>query len=68
MPIAIKLNGTVRDVPEGTKVAELCAELELRPEQVAVELNRVVVRRAEHATTTLAEGDEVEIVTLVGGG
>jgi sulfur carrier protein len=35
---------------------------------VAVEVNRRLVRRAEHASTRLAEGDRVEVVTLVGGG
>ena len=68
MTIAIKLNGTARNVPEGMQIAELCVELELRPEQVAVEVNRRIVRRDQHAATPLAEGDEVEIVTLVGGG
>jgi thiamine biosynthesis protein ThiS len=35
---------------------------------VAVEVNRALVRRAERAERRLAEGDAVEIVTLVGGG
>jgi thiamine biosynthesis protein ThiS len=34
----------------------------------AVEVNRAVVARREHATRTVAAGDRVEIVTLVGGG
>jgi thiazole synthase len=35
---------------------------------LAVEVNAVVVRRDEQASRTLADGDRVEIVTLVGGG
>jgi thiamine biosynthesis protein ThiS len=35
---------------------------------VAVEHNRRVVPRAEHATVRLNHGDTVEIVTFVGGG
>jgi thiamine biosynthesis protein ThiS len=68
MTITIQLNGQPHAVPAGTRLADLCAELGLVPEQVAVELNRRVVRRDARATTVLAAGDEVEIVTLVGGG
>ena len=49
-------------------IAELLAQLGRDPKKLAVELNRAVVPRAEHAATLLREGDEVEIVTLVGGG
>jgi thiamine biosynthesis protein ThiS len=66
--IEIELNGARRTLPEGTTVAGLVALLELRPEVVAVERNRALVRRADHATTELAPGDRVEVVTLVGGG
>lgn len=37
-------------------------------EQVAVEHNGAVVRRAQRKDTLLKDGDVVEIVTLVGGG
>jgi len=42
--------------------------LELDPRRLAVELNLELVPRAEHARQKLAEGDRLEIVTLVGGG
>jgi thiazole synthase len=66
--IVIRLNGERRRVPAGASVAQLIAELELAPERVAVERNRQIVRRAELASTALESGDELEIVTLVGGG
>ena len=47
---------------------ELVEFLKLKPEQIAVELNQVVVRRAEWASTMLKEGDRVEMVHFVGGG
>ena len=68
MTIAITLNGKAHSVLAGTRVADLCAELGLVPEQVAVELNERVVRRDVRGSTQLSEGDVVEIVTLVGGG
>ncbi len=64
----IRLNGERRGVPDGTSVAGLVEELGFAREQVAVERNRELVPRAAHATTPLADGDEVEVVTLVGGG
>ena len=64
----ILLNGERREVREGTSVGELLGELRLASEQVAVELNKRLVRRAQHQETRLAPGDELEVVTLVGGG
>ncbi len=62
------LNGERRSLPAGASVASLIAHLGLRSELVAVECNGAVVRRAEHATRLLADGDVLELVTLVGGG
>jgi sulfur carrier protein len=66
--IAIKVNGAPREVPPGTTIAALLRALALAPEQVAVERNGALVRRAEHASAALEDGDALEIVTLVGGG
>ena len=63
----IKVNGTERDVPDGTDVAALIGQCRLTPDKVAVEVNRRLVR-AEKYGTPLKNGDEVEIVTFVGGG
>jgi sulfur carrier protein len=64
----IQINGSTREVRSELTVAELLEELELRPEQVAVELNQRLVARRLRAETRLSEGDRVELVTLVGGG
>ena len=66
--IGIEVNGEARRVPEGATAASLVADLGLRPELVAVEVNRRLVRRAERGERRLEAGDQVEIVTLVGGG
>ena len=68
MTIQIQLNGREREIAAACTVAGLIEELGLLPEQVAVELNKDLVTRAERAETTLSEGDQVELVTLVGGG
>jgi thiazole synthase len=46
----------------------LLRELGVRPEFVAVEVNRGLVTRSRHDETRLAAGDVLEVVTLVGGG
>ncbi len=66
--IRIELNGTPRDIQIGATVAQVVAELGLRPEVVAVEVNRALVKRSEREQRALADGDAVEVVTLVGGG
>ena len=64
----IRVNGEWRDGAEGVTVAALLAAMSLEPRRVAVERNKQLVRRAEFDATVLADRDEIEIVTLVGGG
>ncbi len=45
------------DVPTGTTVAALLAQLELRPAYVAVEINLELVPRGQHGDCVLREGD-----------
>ena len=46
----------------------LIAELGMKADRVAVELNREIVPRARWGETALHEGDRLEIVHFVGGG
>lgn len=64
----VTVNGEPREIPAGLTVSGLVTHLGLTDGPVAVELNREVVPRAEHASTALSEGDELEIVHFVGGG
>jgi sulfur carrier protein len=66
--IAVTVNGERRELPAGSTVADLVAALGLKPTQVAVERNKELVRRPDHATTALADGDRLEVVTFFGGG
>jgi sulfur carrier protein len=63
----VKVNGESRELPDGETVRALIVRYNLTPEKVAVELNRRLLR-GERYDTGLKEGDEVEIVTFVGGG
>lgn len=64
----VSLNGEPQELPDGLTVRDLLATRSLDPRYLAVELNRHVISRANHATVVLKEGDVIEIVTLVGGG
>lgn len=64
----IRVNGEARTVPDGLTVRGLVEHLGLTAGPVAVERNRAVVPRAEHATTPVEAGDSFEIVHFVGGG
>ncbi len=68
LDITLTLNSESRTFPAPLTVAELLRNLNKDPGKLAVEVNRVVVSRQEHESTPLRHGDEVEIVTLVGGG
>lgn len=68
MPLVIKVNGVEREMESGSSVADLVREEGLAPNQVAVELNQVLVPRAVRAEQLLAQGDGIELVTMVGGG
>jgi len=65
--MTITVNGESRDLPEGETVRSLVARYNLTPEKVAIELNRRLLR-SEKYDTLLKGGDEIEIVTFVGGG
>ncbi len=64
----ISINSERKDIPEGMTISALLQSLEMQPKYVAVERNRELVPRVQHADCQLADGDELEIVTLVGGG
>ena len=65
--VIITLNGETREVPESLTLASLLKHLGVRPDQVAVEVNRGLVTRKRHEETRIAPG-VLEVVTLVGGG
>jgi sulfur carrier protein len=64
----ITLNGDPHDLPAPVTVRQLLERLNIDPRTVAVEVDRVVVKRDRYAGTVIADGAEVEIVTFVGGG
>jgi sulfur carrier protein len=66
--VQIILNGDPYDLPDPVTVLQLLERLEIDPRIVAVEVNRVVVKRDRYSGTVIPDRAEVEIVTFVGGG
>lgn len=63
----VVINGETRELT-ATTLAALVEELGMKPDRIAVELNREIVRRDRWAETALHDGDRLEIVHFVGGG
>jgi len=66
--LSITVNGKETELPNGASINDLILALGLTPHRLAVELNGRIVRRANWDSTSISEGDRVEIVHFVGGG
>ncbi|MFM2096000.1 MAG: Sulfur carrier protein ThiS [Planctomycetota bacterium] len=62
------VNGEARELSPGMTIAELIELVGANARYVAVEVNLAVVPRSQHASLRIADGDQIELVTLVGGG
>jgi thiamine biosynthesis protein ThiS len=67
--ITITVNGDPRKFEgDALTVEGLIAQLGKAGVPVAVEVNKHLVSKRNHAAHALTDGDSVELVTLVGGG
>lgn len=64
----LSINGEEREFTNVSTLSDLLSRLELKPDRVAVELNRELIPRERWASAKLASGDKLEIVHFVGGG
>jgi thiamine biosynthesis protein ThiS len=64
----LTINGQEKDFPSELKLSELVQQLGMKPERVAVELNREIAQRDRWQSIELHDGDRLEIVHFVGGG
>ena len=66
--MTIRLNGDAHEVAGPLSISALLAALGIDSRRVAVVHNLAVVKRHAYDSTTIADGDEIEIVNFVGGG
>ena len=64
----ILLNGQSRTCAPGRTLLDLLAESGYAQRRVAVEVNREIVPKSEHAQREIRDGDRIEIVHALGGG
>jgi sulfur carrier protein len=71
MALTVFLNGQEKvldGLADGTDLGQVVAELGLKADRVAVELNGEIARRAAWSTAAVRSGDKLEVVHFVGGG
>ena len=66
--IEITVNGRSTTIARGLSVLDLLHALDIKPDRVAVELNRTIVKQRDWTSASVEAGAEVEIVHFVGGG
>ena len=68
MNINITINGKTKSISGGISLLSLLKLLDINPEQVAIEYNRVIMDKNQFDSIYLKENDSLEIITFVGGG
>lgn len=66
--IQILLNGQTHRISDKISIQELLTNLGLQEKRIAVEVNKVLVPRSQHATHYINANDQIEIVHAIGGG
>ncbi len=61
-------NGQERQVEDDCLLADVLASLELNPQTVVVECNKVIVKPDEFAGFIVPESAKLELIRFVGGG
>ncbi len=66
--IEVMVNGKAVQIEGEMTISRLLSTVEVPPNYLAVEVNADVVPRELHDERVVVAGDEIEVVTLVGGG
>ncbi len=66
--MTIQLNGDQHNIQAGMSAAALLRQLEIRLDQVAVEVNLEIMDKGGFESRLLQDGDRVEVMSFIGGG
>jgi sulfur carrier protein len=66
--INVVVNGKKEILPSGLTLRQVLEKKGINPNVVACELNLTIVRRANLSENILKEGDQLEIIQMIGGG
>lgn len=65
----LKINGKSIEIPDEVMTIEtLLSHLKLDKKIVIIEHNKEILQKEDHEGTSVFDGDQIEIVTFVGGG
>ncbi len=64
----IRVNGKERDIEEGMTVKGLLVALDIKPQGIAVDINKEIVPKSRFEETFIRQDDVIEIVRMTGGG
>lgn len=66
--ITLQVNGETKTCAPNTLLPDFLTQVGLNPKLIAVEYNGEILARSLWEETHLAQGDRLEVVTIVGGG
>ncbi len=66
--IKINLNGKTLFLNKGTSVYKVVRKIKLKPNKIAIELNRKIINKKNINKIFLKNKDKIEIVHFIGGG
>ena len=64
----LQINGEEKSIECPLTLVALIEQMGMKPDRVAIELNREIVPRDQWPQINLSEGDRLEIVKVVAGG
>ena len=64
----VQVNEQAVETTTGITILDLLKQLNITTRHIAVEVNLNIVPFTAHGDTILYDGDQLEVVTLVGGG
>jgi len=66
--LTLTVNGEAKQCSPNTSLPQFLEQQGMNPKLVAVEYNGQILHRQHWLTTTIANDDNLEVVTIVGGG
>ena len=66
--VKVTVNGKKKEIKEPLDLAKFLQLLDINPRLIAVGYNGEVINRAQYSQVVLKDGDNIDIVHMVGGG
>ena len=64
----IIVNSIEIEVEQGISIQQLIVEKNIVSKYIAVEINKYIVPKSDYQEYKLKDGDQIEIITAIGGG